>query len=165
MCPHVVLLYQSYIAPFASRFIFCHKEGDTFDKLKQSRRNDILTTLLWRFCCSSMCVPGLCFWKYLISHSLHLKLHLLAPTGALIMIKVNYYPQRQQQCSNVPMLKCSNAQMFKCLDVYMCKCSNLQMFKCSYFSMFQCSNVPMFQCSNVQMFKCSNVQLFKCLNV
>ena len=31
MCPHVVLLYQSYIAPFASRFVFCHKERDIFE--------------------------------------------------------------------------------------------------------------------------------------
>ena len=40
MCPHVVLLYQSYIAPFASRFIFCHKERDTFEAVKEEQCSD-----------------------------------------------------------------------------------------------------------------------------
>ena len=38
----------------------------------QSRRNNMLTTLLWRFCCFFMCVLRVCFWTNQILHCLHL---------------------------------------------------------------------------------------------
>ena len=44
--------------------------------LKQSRRNNNLTTLLWRSFCLSMCVLRLCFLMNLILHCLHLDFHL-----------------------------------------------------------------------------------------
>ena len=50
-CSQAVLLDESNIALFASRFTFCHL-GDI--PLKQSRRNNDLTTLLRRFCCFYM---------------------------------------------------------------------------------------------------------------
>ena len=36
--------------------------------MKQSRRNNDLNTLIWRFGCFYMCVPGYCLWTNLVLH-------------------------------------------------------------------------------------------------
>ena len=48
VCSQAVLLDESNIAFFASKFIFCHLG---VIPLKQSRRNNDLTNLLRGFCC------------------------------------------------------------------------------------------------------------------
>ena len=64
VCSQVVLLDECNIALFAFGFSFGPIGGDTF-KQSWTWRNNMLTTLLWRFCCFYMRVLRLCFWMNL----------------------------------------------------------------------------------------------------